>query len=647
MSNSFSGAKMPEDSFLKNIEVAPPPAHVLFAGLERSFLFPVKVRQSKKLKRQANERKKLVKLLDGFFSKTRSPKMEVDEALSEKIVSPTQVNQLYQSLSDFLEADDNNARIILYLPFTLLPSARLGSKIKEVAQTAKRFRSSYLKSWHKLLTEKDLRANFVDGDVLEDDLGTDKVSRVCKAAHLIPELIKKKLICVFEVIELLKGADNQILANSILDTLPVLADLSLLPKEYEKLINIPEAKPPIDTLPIETSFNQEPKEGSGQQWLDGLLKNLKTDTGKIGPQRDLISAKMTKARIEWQKREDYNELIRLYSNLIAKAVRNSLLKPTDLKIFMLSDSLQALLGITAIGKAVEELAEESMEKAKDLHSNFSDALRTLWLQTKEEIGDKLISIYSHWLALGIVDTAYLAKLGLEIPRLDAVLSNKKSLKIEKEIRKSKVVVKTIESDPELSRFLYPVCIIFGSRLKGYALSNADHDIALLVKPDIDPSERPRLKNLLGRVASTKASGTKFAEFWLEEKEDGLAIKNFSTKDSAVAEITWMYLLFHGVWLGRREDLLMLHEKLLSKYLALDGKKLFGMHDARKVYLREMERDVLQYRLMHRGYSRFYPRQDGLQTKNSRLVDSNSTFWDPGFRRLATKLFLTRVFLPKI
>ena len=35
------------------------------------------------------------------------------------------------------------------------------------------------------------------------------------------------------------------------------------------------------------------------------------------------------------------------------------------------------------------------------------------------------------------------------------------------------------------------------------------------------------------------------------------------------------------------------------------------------------------------------------TKNSDLIDWKSDYWDPGYRRIATKLFLSRVFLPDL
>ena len=84
--------------------------------------------------------------------------------------------------------------------------------------------------------------------------------------------------------------------------------------------------------------------------------------------------------------------------------------------------------------------------------------------------------------------------------------------------------------------------------------------------------------------------------------------------------------------------------LLPNYLSTVDK------NKRINWLRQLELEALQYRLMHKGYSRFYPLNamaETTKTQNSFLIDSESAFWDSGYRRLATKLFISRVFLPAI
>ena len=88
----------------------------------------------------------------------------------------------------------------------------------------------------------------------------------------------------------------------------------------------------------------------------------------------------------------------------------------------------------------------------------------------------------------------------------------------------------------------------------------------------------------------------------------------------------------------------MYEKLLPGFLYSQDKKIKDT-DARKIWMRELERDTLLYRLLHKGYARLNTEQGGITTRNGNDIDQNSMFWDSGYRRLATKLFITKVFLP--
>jgi hypothetical protein len=85
----------------------------------------------------------------------------------------------------------------------------------------------------------------------------------------------------------------------------------------------------------------------------------------------------------------------------------------------------------------------------------------------------------------------------------------------------------------------------------------------------------------------------------------------------------------------------LHEKLLAEYLR---PKTGTSH---KSFLEELERDILQYRLLHRGYARYFAEQGGLRRDCENEMDTQSAFWDSGYRRLATTLFIKKVFLPQL
>jgi len=106
------------------------------------------------------------------------------------------------------------------------------------------------------------------------------------------------------------------------------------------------------------------------------------------------------------------------------------------------------------------------------------------------------------------------------------------------------------------------------------------------------------------------------------------------------------VLLEGAWCGKKEAIKELYEKLLPGFLHSQDKKIADI-DARKIWMKELERDTLQYRLLHKGYARLNVEQGGIKTKNGNDIDKNSMFWDSGYRRLATKLFITKVFLPQL
>lgn len=135
------------------------------------------------------------------------------------------------------------------------------------------------------------------------------------------------------------------------------------------------------------------------------------------------------------------------------------------------------------------------------------------------------------------------------------------------------------------------------------------------------------------------------EFWLEADGDELSIQNFENPDSSLGDSSLPHPLL-GAWCGDRGAIEELYKKLMPGYLYSKGKTIDG-EAARHLWLKQMEHNTLQYRLMHKGYQRFFPEQGGIHTAHSDEIDGDSTFYDSGYRRLATKLFLDRVFLPQL
>ena len=61
---------------------------------------------------------------------------------------------------------------------------------------------------------------------------------------------------------------------------------------------------------------------------------------------------------------------------------------------------------------------------------------------------------------------------------------------------------------------------------------------------------------------------------------------------------------------------------------LETDEVIHGREARELYLEELERDTLQYRLMHKGYERFYPSYGGIHTLHADKIDGDSVFGTP-------------------
>lgn len=448
--------------------------------------------------------------MDSILSHIPQADIDITEAIDLGVVNEDQVTSMYESLTTFIESDEYNKRFILYFPFELLPSLSWRASSDTLHAALEKFTQVYLDKWNQLLRVNDVRANFVDGDVMEVELRHKPLKRVTKAAHLIPKLIEKGLVTIPEVIHLLESNPGSTLQGSIVDTLPVLVDMGFISlHEMEDILQSNHI-----TLPEKTV-------------------------------EEVHLEHMTEGRLKWLNEKD---------------------KPV-----IMQDGLAE-----AIDKPFEE--------------------KQSFLAADEEI--------------------------------------------------LKSAAHSIESSPELSKVLYPACILFGSKVKGYGSIDADTDVALFIRPGNTREDMDTIQTLLATVLPHEQLKGKIVEFWLEENGDELAVTNFPKHQSNIANSSWSHVLFEGMWVGNSDAIKELHETLLTGYLYSENKTVYGA-DAHRIWLEEMERDTLQYRLMHKGYTRLFPPQGGIHTEHSHFIDGESAFYDSGYRRLATKLFLSKVFLPQL
>jgi predicted nucleotidyltransferase len=571
--------------------------------------------------------------------------MTLDDAAAENVLPETEIEGLYASLVELLENEDYE-RAVLYIPFEFLPDAFKESSHGTLRHSAEKFKDAYMKAWHSTLKFHDVRANFVDGDVLEADLRTEDLPRVVKAAHLIPKLMERGFMHMEDVFTLLETSDDEILRQSVIDTLPVLADLGLL--RPEDLATLRASRNPMirDAALAIASNKQEhrPDQDAGSISFPDMQNRLRKDLARIDT-TDYGAA--SPKRTHWLKEEAKRKTIDAMSDTISDAIKKNEF-PAELTTEFLSteaDSSTQESYIAGIRKSIETIAETDSTQAKTLYERNKDTLLSLWKKNSPEIRAALSKTFFRFHELGMVDDQRLRELDMAIPALAGPFSeNLKSM--DPEVRDIKSMVAVMETDPELAECVYPMVIVYGSRLKGYGGENADIDIAVMIKPDVATERRGKIQERLKAVFVHEKIRGAITEFWLEKTEEGLGVRDLNRPDAATGEKYWTHVLFGGAWEGETSTVDELRKKLLVPYFSETSTMIYG-HNARELYLEEMERDTLQYRLMHKGYERFFPAYGGMKTPHGDRIDGESIFWDSGYRDAAIKLFANRVFLPKI
>jgi len=492
------------------VVVVPPAVETLLEIDSKESYWPEDVKNNESLKKEAEARKKALESMDKI-TKNIPADLEIAEALGSGVINTDDLSEVYRSLTELFQSDPLNSRLILYLPFELLPPTNWSLQRPELMVAAENFTKMYVQKWQELLSVGDVRENFSEGDVLELELrGEEELERVVKAAHLIPKLVEKGLLSVQDVLALIENNPDTMLEGSVIDVLPVLVDMGFMTQD--------ELDQAIESYDVDLNYRKP----------------------KVVPEY-----KVTENRAKW-------------------------LQDKDLPVTMNQNSA--------------ELIDKPFEDRE-------------WL-------------------------------------------------IQDDVEEIQRAVESIQSNSELSRFIYPVSILFGSRIKGYGDIDADIDIAIFVRPEVKFGERNKLKEMLSQTFSHDKIKGKVVEFWIENMGEKFGIFDFEDSDSTLADSSWAHVLFEGSWIGDEIAIKELYKKLLSEFLYSKDKIVIG-GDARTIWLEEMEKDTLQYRLMHKGYTRLFPKQGGIQTEHSGRIDGRSAFYDSGYRRLATKLYLSKVFLPQL
>lgn len=169
-----------------------------------------KIRCPPEIMEQVQERRVLAQSITSFLADVSTDKADYFYAIGRLLKMP------------------EYRRLLLYLPLSDL----------SIAPTS--FRGIYLNVWYRMLSVRDARENFFEGDTYEVDARPNgKLERVVKCAHLTPWLVEAKLLGYAELKAILSTKrDNTVLLRSFANTWRMMRDRELLLKnELDDLEN--------------------------------------------------------------------------------------------------------------------------------------------------------------------------------------------------------------------------------------------------------------------------------------------------------------------------------------------------------------------------------------------------------------------------
>ncbi len=238
---------------------------------------------------QIERRAEIAEKIEGYLAMEQAGLSETE--LKEKRA------EYFEAVSKLLD-DPEYERIALFLPF------ESWSEAEEESQAADRFRTSLISAWQDLLFTRDVRANFVDGDVIEVGARREDPERVVKAAHLTPWLVKKEMVSVGDVLDIMEYENDEMLSRSFLETVPMMEDMGLLSesekREFEAIaVRLPEKAevlpPKYMTLARREWLKEKEKaikrpEGRTaemEKLAEGVVERLPALEGEIGVAKEL------------------------------------------------------------------------------------------------------------------------------------------------------------------------------------------------------------------------------------------------------------------------------------------------------------------------------------------------------------------------
>lgn len=578
---------------------------------------------------QAGQRRKLYSILTAVYAQGLGEDMPLSQARVEGVISYDQVEEVFGELVSFFTVDVDHIRLLMYLPEQLLPDLRQ----EMTTDTEKEWARVCKEAWIRLLFEREPRANFVDGDILEPALGEPE--NVRKAGHLTPWMIGRKLVEVEEIVELMNVCGDEELVYSLLEGLIVARNNYLVDDiAWEKVLLVtskyPSAKYLLTQSEVDTS--------SADYEFD-----LGTELQKIDEYLDSDSwyvRKVSAGRIAWERKMLTEKAYDIAADLQAERYFQD--QEFDQVVELISHDPQ--LGIRVLTMLVGKLAQEDVERAKEMVWSYQSYLNGLWRAGGQEDQKVISQGLHHWLRWGIVSSEYIKQVGLQVRELDTPL-NEAYIDESVVVGWSRHIAEKIESHPILSKYLYPTFVIVGSEAKGQALIGADVDGGIVFRPETNECDREMIMQLLFELPEMKKV-ERPVEFWISRDEKGYGLKCMPQEMRAAMRPYQIHFLINGIWVSNESEVFRVREDLLRKYLNLER---FGetKDEVRRLMLRQLEYDAVQFRMLHKVFGQLYPQRKRDWTWYSDLIDGKSDYWNPEYRRIATLWFLSRVFLPRV
>ncbi len=530
----------------------------------------------------------------------------------------------YRLLTQGLTEDKDLTRLVLYYPFELLPQANTEK------EEERGFLKTYKEAIFTLSTQEDNRANFYDGDIPEPSLRHTPLPKVIKVIHLFPILIQKGILTDNDIIEILRLQENRTVMESFADIIPVLQDKGILSETIKE--EIISSGNRILLASLARANEQREVKHDSLTTPESLFKDFASEY--------VLRKKMFKhddvyeRRNSWKDKAIQKELVYKYSRLlydwvIATKAHISEVKKyyeqgnDDMKVIVLHTLILLLENGSHIPQPGELLHFVNETKTDNDPRNIKKA-RQLF--------------FNHASRKGYSTTQQVIPQCISTSETEIAREYKSLMK---------KITGAIEKSPELVTLIYPCLLSVGSNAKGYATEESDKDFAIFVRPTTQESDRQKIQSLLQKIRDEVGTDISFMEFWLEEAGDNtIAIKDYTKLDPERGDSTLTHP-FTGFWSseGTNEEVKQLRKKVARYYLTHQKSNKDSL-SYRKVWLKDLEHTTLQYRLMHSGFGSFY-RTENKDLSKYFSIDGDSAFYDDAYRKVATSLFLKKVFLPQI